>query len=130
MHPSGISVYQRMQKLSMTPSMAEAAAFSRAASLLAKAQANPVDYSSYQAALNFNQLLWTLLQADLSSPANPLPAEIKKDLLSLSLFVDKQTAMALACPPLANTKAAYLDVLIDINRDLARGLGTPNTLVH
>ncbi|MDA0306948.1 MAG: flagellar biosynthesis regulator FlaF [Proteobacteria bacterium] len=121
MHPSGISVYQRMQKLSMTPSMAEAAAFSRAASLLAKAQANPVDYSSYQAALNFNQLLWTLLQADLSSPANRLPAEMKKDLLSLSLFVDKQTAMALA-----NTKAAYLDALIDINRDLARGLGNPS----
>jgi len=121
MHPSGISVYQRMQKLSMTPSMAEAAAFSRAASLLAKAQGNPGDYSSYQAALNFNQLLWTLLQADLSSPSNPLPAEMKKDLLSLSLFVDKQTAMALA-----NTKAAYLDALIDINRDLARGLGNPS----
>lgn len=113
-----ISAYQRIQKLTLPPSQAEATAFSKAASLLAKASGNPVDYSSYQAALHFNQLLWTLLQADLSTPANALPVEVKKDLLSLSLFVDRQTALALARP-----EAALLDVLIEINRNLARGLG-------
>ena len=112
-----IGVYQRAQKLSMTPSLAEAAAFTKAASLLASAQENPADYSSFAAALNFNQLLWTVLQADLTTPANALPNTIKIDLLSLSLFVDKQTAKALAHP-----EAPHLDVLIGINRDLARGL--------
>lgn len=120
MPPPDLRVYQRIQKLSLSPSQAEAAAFSRAANLLAQAQGNPGDYSSYRAALNFNQILWTLLQADLSMPANSLPAEVKKDLLSLSLFVDRRTAQALARP-----RAALLDVLIDINRDLARGLCPP-----
>ena len=84
MHQTGISAYHQMQKVSLSPSLAEAAALDKAAFLLAQAQKKPVDYSSYRAALNFNQLLWTVFQADLAAPSNALPDEIKKDLLSLT----------------------------------------------
>ena len=48
---------------------------------------------------------------------NGLSGELKSDLLSLSLFVDKQTVKALADP-----RPEHLDVLIEINRNIALGL--------
>ncbi|NQU59797.1 MAG: flagellar biosynthesis regulator FlaF [Rhodospirillales bacterium] len=117
MTPSPFNAYQQTQRLALTPTAAEAGAFTKAASLLGKARDNVNDYDSYSAALNFNQLLWTVLQADLASGSNALPDELKRILLSLSLFVDRQTIMALSEP-----KAEHLDALIEIDMNLASGL--------
>ena len=76
------------------------------------------DYAAYATALTFNQTLWTLFQADLSGDGNALPDNLRDDLLSLSLFVDRQTILALGDP-----SPKHLDALIEINRNLARGLG-------
>ena len=48
-----------------------------------------------------------------------LPDEIKANVMSLSIFVDKQTTKALR-----GSNPADLDVLININRNLAAGLRT------
>lgn len=68
-------------------------------------------------ALKFNQRLWTVFQSELSSEENPLPGDVKRNLLNLSWFVDKRTYETLA-----NPTAPSLNVLININRHIAEGL--------
>ena len=41
-------------------------------------------------ALQFNQKLWSYLQVELGSPANPLPETLRMNLLQLSKFIDKR----------------------------------------
>jgi flagellar protein FlaF len=113
----GIDIYRKAQMLAPTPRAIEAAAFSKATRFLAEAQVDPGNYELYAAALQYNRKLWTVLQADVADDANSLPENVKSDFLSLSLFVDRQTVKALASP-----RAEHLQPLIDINRDIARGL--------
>lgn len=68
-------------------------------------------------ALRFNQRLWTFFQSELLEETNPLPAQLRQDLLSLSAFVDKRTFEVMAYP--AQEK---LSVLININKQIAEGL--------
>jgi len=82
-----------------------------------EAKRNPSDGSIMAQALRFNQLFWTILQADITDPANQLPNELKANIMSLSIFVDKQTTKALR-----SAKTDDLESLIAINRNLAMGL--------
>jgi len=68
-------------------------------------------------ALNYNQRVWTFFQAELSMETNPLPEEIKRNLLALSLFVDRRTFDVLAYPA-----PEKLDALINVNLNVAAGL--------
>jgi flagellar protein FlaF len=73
------------------------------------------------AALKYNQRLWTFFQAEVSQAENPLPAHIKENILSLSMFVDRRIFDVMAFP--AREK---LDILVTINRNIAAGLlGNP-----
>lgn len=114
-----IQAYAQTQKSSMPPREVEAMAFTKAALMLEEAKGKVDDYDSYAAALKFNQLLWTIIQADVVDNENQLPAQLKANILSLSIFVDRQTIKSLA-----NTKAENLDALININKNLAEGLMT------
>jgi flagellar protein FlaF len=53
----------------------------------------------------------------MSMEDNPLPDEIKRNLLALSLFVDRRTFETLAYPA-----PEKLDVLISINLNVSAGL--------
>ena len=112
-----LQAYEQTQKSSMPPREIEAMAFTKAALMLEEAKTTLDDYEAYASALKFNQLLWTIIQADIVDKENKLPPQIKANILSLSIFVDRQTIKALA-----NTKEEYLDVLININKNLAEGL--------
>jgi flagellar protein FlaF len=68
-------------------------------------------------ALRHNQRLWTLFQSELMRTDQELPAELRVNLLRLSAFVDRRTFEILAQP-----EAQKLQVLIDINRNIAAGL--------
>jgi flagellar protein FlaF len=68
-------------------------------------------------ALEINQKIWSVFQADLLEPSNPLPQELRANLLRLSLIVDRQTLKILAEP-----SPEQLDLLIDINLAIAEGL--------
>jgi flagellar protein FlaF len=67
--------------------------------------------------LQTNQRIWSILQGELSRDDNPLPKQIRQDLLSLSLFVDKRTFDVMAYP-----SPEKLDILININLNIAAGL--------
>ena len=112
-----IQAYAQTQKSSMSPREVEAMAFTKAALMLEEAKNNTDDYDNYASALKFNQLLWTIIQADIVDKKNELPPQLKANILSLSIFVDKQTIKALA-----DTKTRHIDSLININKNLAEGL--------
>ena len=114
-----LQAYAQTQKSALPPREVEAMAFTKAALMLDEAKGQTDDYDAYAAALKFNQLLWTIIQADIIDTSNQLPAQLKANILSLSIFVDKQTVKALA-----DTNGEYLDSLIDINKNLAEGLLT------
>jgi flagellar protein FlaF len=114
-----IQAYAQTQKSSMQPREVEAMAFTKAALMLEEAKGQTDDYDTFAAALKFNQLLWTIIQSDIIDKGNELPPQLKANILSLSIFVDKQTVTTLADPD-----AAHLEPLININKSLAEGLLT------
>lgn len=111
--------YRTSQKLGAGGRQTEARALMETARTLADAQGNMDDISAYRAALRLNWRLWTIFQSDVSSAENPLPDDIKQNVLNLSVFIDKHTVDALA-----NPEGRKLKVLIDINRNIASGLMT------
>jgi hypothetical protein len=59
------------------------------------------------------------LQGELTREDNPLPKQIKEDLLSLSVFINKRTIQVMAYPSCEKIK-----ILIDINLNIATGLNS------
>ncbi len=117
MQPSNSSqAYQSSQKLGSAPRQTEARALLEAARMMdAAIETNDMD--AYRAALRLNWRLWTIIQADVTAPECELPTEIRENIISLSVFIDKHTVGALA-----DRAGEKLRVLIDINRNIAGGL--------
>ncbi len=68
-------------------------------------------------ALEKNRRLWTIIAGAMSDNSSPQPQELRQNLLSLAVFVFKRTLEILA-----NPKPESLDILININMNIARGL--------
>lgn len=70
-------------------------------------------------ALRLNWRLWTIFQADLTVAleGQDNPSEVLVNMLTLCQFIDKHTVAALSEPT-----PERLQVLIDINRNIAAGL--------
>ena len=62
-----------------------------------------------------NLKLWSTIKHDLSQPDNGLPMQLKAGLISLALFVERQTTTVLG-------GGAGLGVLVAINQSLISGL--------
>ena len=74
-------------------------------------------------ALKYNQLIWSVFQGDLTMEDNPLPRQLKQNLLALSAFIDKRIFETMAYP-----SPEKLNVIIDINSNIATGLRqSPNS---
>ena len=95
----------------------DAAAFSQAAYVMDQARQKLGDEELGERALKYNQMLWSIVQADVSQADNTLPEELKANLMSLSLYVDKQTTVGLKDP-----SDELFDGLISINLNIAEGL--------
>lgn len=95
----------------------DAAAFSQAAYVLDQAKQKMDDADLCERALKYNQLLWSIVQADVAEKNNTLPEEVKANLMSLGIFVDRQTTKALGKP----TEDIF-DSLINININISEGL--------
>jgi flagellar protein FlaF len=117
MAKSQIGAYEQVQKQNLSSREIEARAFTKAAVLLEDAKRDPSNFEGMREALHFNQMLWTIIQSDLGDPGNKLEAPIKANVMSLSIFVDKQTLQALS-----SENVQDLEPLININRNLAAGL--------
>ena len=104
------------------PRQTEAWALTEAARRINEAQREPVDTEVLLQAVRLNWRLWTIFQAEMTSPDCQIPHEIRQNMISLCNFVDKVTVGFIS-----DTKPDKLNVLININREIAGGLLTTPT---
>ena len=71
-----------------------------------------------RAALSENQTFWNELKYDLAQPENALSPELRAGLLSIALWVDRQTGAVMGGQP-------GVRALADINRSIITGLSAP-----
>ncbi len=98
----------------------EALVLTKAALKLAEIQNNwdsPDRDEKLDEALRHNQFIWSVFQGELMKENNPLPKELKQDILSLSAFIDKRIFEIMA-----NPAPERLGVIIKLNLNLAAGL--------
>jgi flagellar protein FlaF len=74
-------------------------------------------------ALTFNLRVWSIFQSELAKKDNPLPSQVKINLLLLSRFVDRRIFETMADPSPDKIK-----MIIDINHSIAAGLREKPTL--
>ncbi len=126
MHQAALKAYDTINKATMGGRDVEAEVLTKAALKLKACQDNWADSgqaAGLEAVLKYNQRVWTILQAELEKPENPLPKALRLDLLHLSAFIDKRTLETLAYPA-----PEKLSILININQNIAAGLRTrPNS---
>lgn len=116
-----LDLYGNVQRETLEGRALEAAVIERAAQRLQAARDALAqgDDSALIEALKFNQRLWSFFQAELESEDNPMPAALKRDLIALIEFIDRRTFLILGD---ASPAPERIDVLININRNIAAGL--------
>ncbi len=118
MQQQAAQAYQQTAKISASPSELEAQLLSKAASQLLHIQKNWVGSEKLlYPALTYNRKLWSVFLASVAKEDNPLPKEIKENIANLGLFVLNHTMKVQTSP-----EQSKLNVLININRDIAAGL--------
>jgi flagellar protein FlaF len=111
-----------MQKEHLTGRELEASVLTRAGLMLKSVQENwqaPDHEQKLLEAIKFNQKVWSFFQAELSDPDNPLPKNLREDILNLSIFIDKRLFEVMA-----NPDKDKLQIVIDIDFNIAAGLRT------
>jgi len=115
-----LNAYKSVEKTTVSGRETEARVLTEAASKLRSCQKNWDGENRKElldAALNYNQRIWTIFQAELGKQDNPLPDNIKLDLLRLSSFIDKRIFEIMAYP-----SPEKLNIIIKINENIAAGL--------
>lgn len=98
-----------------TPRSVEHQAFQRVTSILSAARDDTVSIGKRAEAVYMNTRLWLTLAADLASPENALPAEVRAQLFSLAEFSRKHGLAVIS-------GKASIDDLIAINTAIMKGL--------
>ncbi|MGP1275430.1 MAG: flagellar biosynthesis regulator FlaF [Caulobacterales bacterium] len=83
--------------------------------LLSARECGPMQLSQRADALDWNRRMWTAFAADCSSEDNALPESLRAAIISLSLFVSRQTSEAIRDDD-------AIDTLVEINRTIMQGL--------
>lgn len=115
-----MDAYKKVEQDTISGSEVEAAVLVKAANKLQECQ-NQWNEAGCEKkldeSLKFNQLVWSIFQSELAAEDNPLPKELRLNLLRLSAFIDGRSLDTMAYP--ASEK---LTILININRNIAAGL--------
>ena len=77
----------------------------------------PDRHDKLDEALTYTQRVWSLIQGDLLDESNPLPKNIKQNILTLSAYIDQRIFNIQAYP-----EPQKLNIIIDIHLNLAAGL--------
>ncbi|HET6514376.1 MAG TPA: flagellar biosynthesis regulator FlaF [Thermodesulfovibrionales bacterium] len=124
MYASQLEAYRTVEKTTMSGRELEASVLAKAALMLKECQDNwegPDHAARLQKALRNNQMVWTIFESELAREDNPLPKQLRLDILRLGGFVDKRIFEVMA-----NPSPEKLTMIININLNLAAGLrGAP-----
>jgi flagellar protein FlaF len=115
-----LAAYRTVQKITSSGREIEALVLTRAAQKLAEVQNNwdaPDRDDILDEALRYNQQIWSIFQGELLKEDNPLPRQLREDILSLSVFIDKRIFEVMNSPD-----PEKLTVIVNINLNIAAGL--------
>ncbi len=122
---NAVNSYQSVDKETMSGRETEARVLTQAALKLKDCQRNwdaPDLKDRLSAALKYNQRIWSIFQVEMTKDDNPLPQNIKMNVLALSRYIDKRIIDAMAFP-----ESDKLTMIININQNIAAGLrGSPS----
>jgi flagellar protein FlaF len=108
--------YQQVQASNDDPRTVEHRALTRVTGMLLNgAEKGGVALAE---ACHMNRMLWTIFQTDLAQPGNGLPDELKAQLISLAIWVQRYTSKVLF-------ENASIDPLVSVNRSIMDGLKPP-----
>jgi len=108
-----VAAYQRASQNSENTKQTEYRAFAIFTRALEQAEAEgPV---AVVKAVADNRQLWLTLQIDLASPENKLPKELRAQLISIAIWVNKYSRPAMK-------REASLEPLIAVNKQIMEGL--------
>lgn len=122
MYRNPAKAYENINKSTATGREIEAAVLTKAAQKLRDCQTGwgaPDRVDRLDQAIRYNQRVWSILQAELDKDDNPLPADIKLNLLRLSTYIDQRCLDIMAYP-----EPQKLTIIININNNIAAGLRT------
>lgn len=117
---AAVNAYQSIDKETMTGRETEARVLTRGALKLLDCQKHwdqPDRNNKLDEALKYNQRIWSIFQTEVSKPDNPLPQNIKLNILNLSRFIDQRIFDTMAFPD-----SQKLNIIIRINQNIAAGL--------
>jgi flagellar protein FlaF len=118
MQQQAAATYTQVAKRTGTPRDIEANLLSRAAAQLQRVHDDWDQFrNELRPALSFNSRLWRVFLTSVTREDSPLPVGIRQNIANLGLFVLSHTLRLEASP-----EAHKLDVLININREIAAGL--------
>ena len=120
MHQQGALAYQQVGKQTLSGRDLEASLLSKSAVNLQRIRdnwENGATQNDLAAALRFNRRLWTVFMTAATAPESQLPQDVRENVANLGIFIAKHM-LQLQIEPAAQK----LDVLININRQLAAGL--------
>ncbi len=125
MHNNPLEAYKIVDKKTMPGRETEARVLTQAALKLKDCRDNwsaKDRDEKLDEALKYTQRIWTIFQGELSSEDNPLPRQLKLNLLQLSSFIDKRIFETMSYP-----SPEKLTAVININQNIAAGLrGSPS----
>lgn len=117
---NAVKSYQSVDKETMSGRETEARVLTQGALKLIDCQKNwdaPDRNRRLDVALKYNQRIWSIFQVEMAKSENPLPANIKQNVLLLSRYIDKCIFEAMAFPA-----PEKLNMVIKINQNIAAGL--------
>jgi len=119
-----LEAYQTVDKATMSGRETESRVLAQAALKLKDCQDNwdgEDRNAKLDEALKYNQRIWSVFQSELAREDNPLPGQLKQDLLRLGAFIDRRIFETMAFPA-----PEKLTAVININRNISAGLrGSP-----
>lgn len=111
-----LQAYQQASARAEDPRSAEYRLFGQVTRALIEAKAaDRLDFKTRIDALDWNRRLWTALGSDCAAPGNALPEALRAQFISLSIWVNRHTSVAMRNPD-------EIEALIDVNRMIMQGL--------
>lgn len=111
-----LRAYQQASQRAETPREVEYRLFGTVTRALIDAAELPVhETGARMEALDWNRRMWAALAADCGSQGNTLPAPLRAQMISLSLWVGRHTSAVMR-------KEEEFGPLIDINKIIMQGL--------
>ncbi|HEY4165987.1 MAG TPA: flagellar biosynthesis regulator FlaF, partial [Reyranella sp.] len=119
MQQQAATAYQQVGRQTTSPRELEANLLSKSASNLQRLRDDWENMRNRDlvAALLFNRRLWTVFVSSATREDSVMPVDLRENIANLGIFIMKQSISLQAEPA-----AQKLDVLININRQLAAGL--------